>query len=164
MGNDFFSGDAPLCERISKLLSLFPDRKTASEISGKSADMLWSYTKGRHSPSFEALARLALVKNVDLNWLASGRGSMFLSEDGAHQGRHSYSDEQWLPLIPQILKVRIVSALLNSEKQGEKPSLKRIADDILHQYEGDLPLYMSGLLPIPDHDIDERQIENLRQK
>ncbi len=76
MSKAHLSGDGQLTDRIFKVLSLFSDRKIASEVSGKSADMLWAYTKGRNSPPFDVLARLALAKGVDLNWLATGKAAI----------------------------------------------------------------------------------------
>lgn len=157
-----------LSERIFKVISLFSDRKIASEIAGKSEDMLWAYTKGRNSPSFEALARLALAKGINLNWLATGEGSMYLDAD-TEKGRENkeilkdINKGNWPPLIPTVMKARIISTIIGYENRSIEYRLKHVANAVLDQYLEDLPLFLTGILTIPEHEATEEEIENLRK-
>lgn len=55
-------------------------RKKASEVAGKSVDMLISYAKGRIDAPFQVLTKLAEATGVSLDWLATGKGPMRLSK------------------------------------------------------------------------------------
>lgn len=164
MSKAHLSGDGQLTDRIFKVLSLFSDRKIASEVSGKSADMLWAYTKGRNSPPFDVLARLALAKGVDLNWLATGKGEMYVRSSGRGAPvSQTSTDENWPPLIPTVMKARIISTILGMENRSIDYKLKHLADAILDQYIEDLPLFLSGILTIPEYEATEEEIERLRK-
>ena len=77
-----FRGD--FAERLRWLLDLFDNRKEAGKVAGVSAEYLPSYLKAsikdRAHPKFASIARLAVAKNVSLDWLATGAGSRWISE------------------------------------------------------------------------------------
>lgn len=62
--------------RISALVGLFKSRTEAAKVAGMSTDQLARYEKGG-TPSFSPLAKLAVVKGVRLEWLATGEGDMY---------------------------------------------------------------------------------------
>lgn len=65
-----------LGSRLQLVLDHFPNRRSASSVAGISVDQLNAYVKGRNSPPFLVVARLALAAGVRLDWLATGEGSM----------------------------------------------------------------------------------------
>lgn len=61
-------------ERLSQLLSRYPSRQAASDVAGVNPDQFPKYISGRAKPSFEAIAKLATVCGISLDWLAYGVG------------------------------------------------------------------------------------------
>lgn len=66
--------------RIEQLVELFDTQKEAAEIAGVAPKTLQNWISGATMPGFELLAQLAAKKNVNLEWLASGRGAMIAGE------------------------------------------------------------------------------------
>jgi len=62
-------------QRLKKVTSEFGSRYALAKASGIPASTLQSYEAGS-KPGMDALATLARVANVDVNWLLSGRGDM----------------------------------------------------------------------------------------
>jgi hypothetical protein len=73
--------------RIKFVLDLYENRASAARVAGKSVDMLTAYTKGRVAAPFEVLVNLALDKDIELRWLATGEG-----EPHARRVQVPYSD------------------------------------------------------------------------
>jgi len=71
-----------LGRRINKVILLFRTKKEAAKVAGVTTEQVRSYTNGNSKPPFEVLARLAIVKNVNLNWLATGEGEMMTIPPG----------------------------------------------------------------------------------
>lgn len=86
--------DAGLGERIAAVVALYPTKTAAAEVAGKSTDTLLAYETGRSVPPFDVLTRLAALKDVRLDWLATGNGGMFVEDDAGKRtagdaiGRH----------------------------------------------------------------------------
>lgn len=81
---------AEVGSRLAEVLSLYPDRKSAASVAGKSVDQLMAYVKGSNAAPFEVIVRLALDKGVNLNWIATGQGEreggadfVFTNPDGS---------------------------------------------------------------------------------
>ena len=68
-----------ICARLAQLIELFPTRKAASLTSKKSVDMLASYSSGKRDAPLRVVIDLASAQNVSLDWIASGKGEMFIS-------------------------------------------------------------------------------------
>ncbi|MGA7873702.1 MAG: helix-turn-helix transcriptional regulator [Candidatus Binatus sp.] len=62
-------------ERLKKVTAEFGSRYALAKASGIPASTLQSYEAGS-KPGMDALATLARVANVDINWLLSGKGEM----------------------------------------------------------------------------------------
>ena len=73
---------AKLGRRIDKVILLFRTKKEAAKVAGVTTEQVRSYTNGNSKPPFEVLARLAIVKNVNLNWLATGEKEMMIIPSG----------------------------------------------------------------------------------
>ncbi|HEX4292959.1 MAG TPA: S24 family peptidase [Rhizomicrobium sp.] len=67
-------------ERLRWLLDLFETRSEAGRIAGVTPEHLPSYLKSGARPRFDTIARLAAVKGVSLDWLATGQGPRLRSE------------------------------------------------------------------------------------
>ena len=80
-------------------------RVTALELAdnlGISANSINNYENGRRKPNFEFLELLVQVYNVNLNWLITGKGEMFIGQDKAN---HTGIDEdQFRKLFKQCMK------------------------------------------------------------
>lgn len=76
----FEAKDVKLSARIRQLVDLFKNHAEAAEVSGRSTDAVGNWVSGKTVPAFDVLARLAHVKSVSLEWLASGTGSMIAGE------------------------------------------------------------------------------------
>ena len=64
----------PFGERMRYLLDLFESRPEAARIADVTPEHLASYISEKAAPRFEAVARLAMAKNVSMEWLATGEG------------------------------------------------------------------------------------------
>ncbi|MFC5525261.1 helix-turn-helix domain-containing protein [Rhodanobacter ginsengisoli] len=104
--------------RISALIGLFKSRTEAATVAGMSTDQLARYEKGG-TPSFPPLAKLAVVKGVRLDWLATGEGDMYVARPNRVEeppGKWA-SDEPSQPLRRDDLKIALQLA---TEALGEK--------------------------------------------
>lgn len=72
--------DLKLSARIRQVVDLFKNHTEAAEIAGRSTDAVGNWVSGKTVPAFDVLARLAHVKKVSLEWLASGKGAMYAGE------------------------------------------------------------------------------------
>ena len=118
-----------LGERIRQLLDLYPDRRAAAEVAGKSVDMLTSYMRGRVAPSFDALTRLAEAKGVSLDWLASGNGAMLIRD-------REYAADAANPqggITPELVREVTLFWLLINEALDQPRIPDRLADSIADQ-------------------------------
>ena len=73
-----------LGKRISVVANLFRTRQEAAEAADISTNQLARYIKGANSAAFPVLARLAVAKGIDLNWLATGDGQMIRDDPSAY--------------------------------------------------------------------------------
>ena len=71
-----------LGHRINEVARLFPTKKQMAAVAGVTTEQVRSYTNGNSKPPFEALVRLAIFKNLNLNWLATGEGEMMAAPPG----------------------------------------------------------------------------------
>ncbi|MEI7608595.1 MAG: helix-turn-helix domain-containing protein [Rhodospirillaceae bacterium] len=76
LGGNPPSSETELGGRIASVVRLYKTKKLASLAAGVRVDMLTRYEKGLNVPAFDVLARLAAPHGVDLNWLATGKGTM----------------------------------------------------------------------------------------
>jgi transcriptional regulator with XRE-family HTH domain len=80
-------------------------RVTALELAdnlGISANSINNYENGRRKPNFEFLELLVQVYNVNLNWLITGKGEMFIGQDKTD---HTKIDEaEFKKLFKQCMK------------------------------------------------------------
>lgn len=76
----FGAKDPNLSARIRQLVDLFKNHAEAAEIVGRSTDAVGNWVSGKTVPAFDVLARMAHVKKVSLEWLASGKGAMLVGE------------------------------------------------------------------------------------
>ncbi|MDQ0454619.1 phage repressor protein C with HTH and peptisase S24 domain [Rhizobium paknamense] len=74
------------------------DRREFAESIGVNDGTLGNYERGDRSPDWSFLATLQREKNVNLNWLFTGQGEMFISPPSAEQLRESKHD---LVLMPE---------------------------------------------------------------
>jgi len=85
--------------RISTVVSLFKDRKSAALAANVSTDQLNRYTKGENQPPFGAMVSLAKSAGVSIEWLATGEGHMRLSAGETGQTQKTV-EEAGLLLLP----------------------------------------------------------------
>jgi hypothetical protein len=76
LGNSVPSWTAEVGIRFGRVVALYPTRRAAAQICGKSEDMLSRYEKALSDPPFSVIAFLAIQKGVSLSWIFDGRGSM----------------------------------------------------------------------------------------
>jgi transcriptional regulator with XRE-family HTH domain len=103
--------------RISALIGLFKSRTEAAAVAGMSTDQLARYEKGG-TPSFPPLAKLAVVKGVRLEWLATGSGDMYFKPPRVEE-----EPAQWAldnPSQPVRRQELTVALQLAAEALGEK--------------------------------------------
>ncbi len=67
-------------DRLRWLLDLFETRSAAGKVAGVTPEHLPSYLKSDARPRFDTIARLAAVKGVSLDWLATGQGPRLRGE------------------------------------------------------------------------------------
>lgn len=80
---------AELSARIRRVVELFPSRRAAAKLCGRTEDMLLRYEKGTTDAPFIVLAQLAVAANVRIDWLATGKGAMMASgPDPSAEDRH----------------------------------------------------------------------------
>lgn len=65
--------------RINAVVEMYDRKMDAAEACGVSVEQLKRYVRGRSVPPFDVLARLAVPKRINLNWLATGDGEMRIS-------------------------------------------------------------------------------------
>ena len=70
---------AGLGERLKAIVGMYPTQKEAAQAIGRAPETLQNWVKGR-MPYFGDVARMAIVKGVRLDWVATGRGAMFAGE------------------------------------------------------------------------------------
>lgn len=77
--------------RFGEVLDLYATRVEAGKIAGKSDDQLRNYIAAASEPPMSTVARVAREKNVSLDWIISGQGTMFVIE--AKGSRHIESSD-----------------------------------------------------------------------
>lgn len=81
-----------LNDRIEVVADMLGSRKKAVEIAKISRDQLQRYIKGESVPPLDVAARLAQGAGVSVHWLATGEGSMKLSEAAGQGGGDGQQD------------------------------------------------------------------------
>jgi phage repressor protein C with HTH and peptisase S24 domain len=79
--------------RIATVADLYEDRKQAAATSEASLSSLHRWISGDGMPAFDSVARLASGKGVSLDWIATGKGEMFL--DGVKEPVYDADDEKY---------------------------------------------------------------------
>ena len=69
---------------------------------------------------------------------------------------------QWPPLIPILMKSKIIGTMLANETEGRNPPLKELADKIVHIYLDDYVNYTNGDKKLPTAEASTEVIESLR--
>lgn len=62
--------------RVKCICDLYPSRAAAAASAGVTPDTLARYMREEIRPSFEAMVNLCALKEVSLEWLATGRGDI----------------------------------------------------------------------------------------
>ncbi|MBO6772352.1 MULTISPECIES: hypothetical protein [unclassified Thalassospira] len=73
--------DAEMGERIRQVVNLFDRKKDAAEIAGVIPEQLNRWCQAQSEPRFVGVSRMALIKGINLNWIATGKGKTDLSDD-----------------------------------------------------------------------------------
>lgn len=76
----FDAKDLQLSARIRELVDMFSNHTEAAKAAGRSTDAVGDWVAGRRVPAFDVLARMAHVKSVSLEWLASSKGPKLAGE------------------------------------------------------------------------------------
>lgn len=90
----------------------------------RSAVSHWEASQGKH-PSVDHLRQLALVAGVQFEWLATGRGTMGLSEDTAMDSVAAAEGQ----LIDDPLEMRLIAAFREAPARARAP-LVEIAEQL----------------------------------
>jgi transcriptional regulator with XRE-family HTH domain len=94
---------------VRKELSLTLE-KFGQEI-GLSKGQTWEWEQGRHWPSSAFLRKIPLTHRINLNWLLTGEGSMFLDEKQEEVLRLAEQIQQLSPehrkLIKEYIEVQL---------------------------------------------------------
>ncbi|WP_147274896.1 XRE family transcriptional regulator [Ferruginivarius sediminum] len=92
------TGFATLGNRVRAVLNHYRTRAEAARIAGRSTDQLQLYVRGRTEPGLEVMARLCRGPGISLDWLATGKGSMKISERSAsNPSNREYNSDIHLP-------------------------------------------------------------------
>ncbi len=73
--------DAEMGDRIRHVVNLFDRKKDAAEIAGVIPEQLNRWCQAQSEPRFVGVSRMALIKGINLNWIATGTGTSGLSEN-----------------------------------------------------------------------------------
>lgn len=120
-----------LGRRLSAVLDLLGTRRKASEIAGRSTDMLSKYEKGSVEPPFLALSRLCLATNTRMEWLATGNGEMRSAtiQTAPHKGSHpARQPAASMEMGLLTTAVRMVSDVLEQHGARDQVSSDQFAD------------------------------------
>ena len=129
----------------------------------------WSnYERGNTTPSMETLTALAQL-GFNPMWMLTGTGSMRTDDETPDINTPERSSspalpKEWPPLIPILMKSKIIGVMLQAEMDGEDLPLKEIADRVLKIYMKDHELYINGTRKIPTSEASTEVIESLRHK
>ena len=139
------------------------------------------YERNERFPDGVFLTKVREKLGVDINWLLTGEetssalqeerppfvyGDAGTVQTGSHAAQHvgkegaDHPDQPGLPYFPQLVRTAIVGAVLELERETERPTLKKIADFTVSRYERLLPDYMKNARSYVD--LDEATIEALR--
>lgn len=80
LGSKDPTSTSELGRRLERVADLYPSRKVAAEVAGKSVDMLAAYLKGRIDPPLGAVQRLCADKGISVDWLLTGEGPMMVAD------------------------------------------------------------------------------------
>lgn len=69
-----------LASRMDAVVRLFDTKTLAAKAAGISPEQLSRQIKAINRPFFDTMARLCIAKNVSLDWVATGKGAMMISE------------------------------------------------------------------------------------
>lgn len=86
--------------RIEIVADLYQTRKSAAFEMGVSEDMLRRYIKGENEPTVAAVARLAAPQGISMEWIATGRGDMFMTLEQISSGFGKFQESP----APYLLK------------------------------------------------------------
>jgi len=131
--------------RFGRVVALYPSRRAAAQICGKSEDMLSRYEKALSDAPFAVVAFLAAQKGVSLSWIFDGREPMMEGD---------VAPPHILPLNPDLLTLVVVvvedalaqrGRTLNSSQKGE--AIATLYELAIDQPEGDRAAWIrsSGL-------------------
>jgi len=88
-------------KRIRKILNL-SQKETAAKL-GVPFTTISRYEHNIIKPSFDILSRYAKIFNVNINWLLTGRGEMFISEKaGAHSNGTGIDEAEYRERIREL--------------------------------------------------------------
>lgn len=73
--------DIDIRERIKRVIGAYTSKQQAIITAGISDSLLKQYIEGTVKPTFTALANLAIGVGASLEWLATGKGEMFINVD-----------------------------------------------------------------------------------
>ena len=104
--------ESGLGRRIAAIIEMYKTRKLAGEISGVTVEQLGRYEREETKAPFKVLARLAVEKNVSLNWLATGDGNMFAEN----------------PIVARVLDQPWPSSAAHSSSPGESLAVLGLAE------------------------------------
>ncbi len=117
-------------DRIRHVVSLFDRKKDAAEIAGVIPEQLNRWCQAQSEPRFVGVSRMALIKGVCLNWIATGKGTPKLSElpESCVAGSSSPSRDT----INRDMLVAVISGFLTAEGID---NAAQTAHDIITTYE-----------------------------
>ena len=81
--------------RIAAVADLYESRKQAASTADVALSSLQRWISGEGMPAFGSLALLAAGKGVSLDWVASGKGEMFLASRKPSKAIDDESDESY---------------------------------------------------------------------
>jgi transcriptional regulator with XRE-family HTH domain len=121
--------------RLAALIDRFPSRQAAARIAGKSDDQIIAYAKGRASPTFETVLRLARSQGISLDWLAGGDGPMMTGlRPGFAESQHDepHRHDLMVPVLAGAIQT-IDTAIQDS---GQPIPVEQRAEAIARLYAG----------------------------
>lgn len=137
-------------------------QKDFAQILGINPNTLRAYEDGRSIPNQDVLERICVKFSVSPAWLLLGRGPMY--EKGNKDDTSTPPSTKWPPLIPILMKSKIIGSLIHLESSGDKMPMKVFVDKILQFYMEEYEDYINGNKELPNEEASIQVIESLRPK
>ncbi len=124
--------DSALGDRIRHVVELFDRKKDAAQIAGVIPEQLNRWCQAQSEPRFVGIARLAIMKGVRMEWIATGEGGVDARTEPPDTSDNTPSELQGTEPAERDVLMAIISGFLAAEGIANSP---QIARDIIETYD-----------------------------